>query len=457
MRWLGVVATAFVFLVIPSSAAALEPRDVFVIYNKNVKESLAVAQHYCQKRGVPAANLIALDLPDIDEIAREDFNHRVLTPLHAALEPHRDQAKVLLTVYGVPLRVGPQTPSVSDKEMLAKLDPLIKQAQTEKDKLVQAIRVIEDELRAHPNSPLANSLPTKRKERQDAERNLQQLQQERMKFAHPESQAALDSELMLLWRWPDYPLYRFVENPLYWCYSDAYRRKFPPVLMTARLDGPTPEIAKRLVDDAVAAEQTGLAGKVYVDARGIHFNPESDPSGTGYGGYDESFREMAALLDKTAKMNVTLDDQEPLFPVGRCSDCALYCGWYALMNYTPCCKFVPGAVAWHLASAEAVSLRTPGKQWAGNLLRDGAAATIGPVAEPYTGGFPPPEEFFGFLVTGRYTLVECYARTTMLTSWMMVLVGDPLYNPYGKTPKLAPEQVLPSPKRAIKINPGGSE
>src|SRR5262249_44286777 len=113
MRWLGVIAATFVYLVIPSSAAALEPRNVFVIFNKNSKDSRAVAEHYCQKRSVPTANLIALDLPDIEEISREDFNRRVLTPLTSALEPHRDQAKVLLTVYGVPLRVGQQMPSVS--------------------------------------------------------------------------------------------------------------------------------------------------------------------------------------------------------------------------------------------------------------------------------------------------------------------------------------------------------
>jgi uncharacterized protein (TIGR03790 family) len=145
-------------------------------------------------------------------------------------------------------------------------------------------------------------------------------------------------------------------------------------------------------------------------------------------------------------MEVTLDDTEALFPVRSCPDCALYAGWYAVQNYQECCRFRTGAVAWHLASFEAVSLRHPGKQWAGNLLADGAAATIGPVAEPYTIGFPKPEEFFGFLVTGEYTLIECYARSTLLTSWMMVLVGDPLYNPYAKSPKLKSWDVLPSPR-----------
>src|SRR5262249_6175119 len=91
-------------------------------------------------------------------------------------------------------------------------------------------------------------------------------------------------------------------------------------------------------------------------------------------------------------------------------------------------------------------LRDPnGRYWCKCLLEHGACATLGPVAEPYTIGFPKPAEFFGFLVTGRYTLVECYHRTQLLTSWMTVLVGDPLYNPYGPAPRLTPEQVSPTP------------
>jgi hypothetical protein len=73
-------------------------------------------------------------------------------------------------------------------------------------------------------------------------------------------------------------------------------------------------------------------------------------------------------------------------------------------------------------------------------------AVLGPVAEPYTIGFPKPAEFFGFLVTGEYTLAECYSRTLVLSSWMCTLIGDPLYNPYKASPKLKSEQVKPSPK-----------
>jgi hypothetical protein len=51
-------------------------------------------------------------------------------------------------------------------------------------------------------------------------------------------------------------------------------------------------------------------------------------------------------------------------------------------------------------------------------------------------------------VTGKYTLVEAYWRTELFASWMTVLVGDPLYNPYAKSPKLKIEQVKLSPAGA---------
>jgi uncharacterized protein (TIGR03790 family) len=260
---------------------------------------------------------------------------------------------------------------------------------------------------------------------------------------HAESEACVDSELSLLW-WDNYDLRRWQLNMLYFQVTDTLREGKPPVLMVSRLDGPTVAIAKRLVDDAVAVEKKGLEGKVYFDARGIRFDPASD-TGHGYGGYDESLREAAKLL-QGAKMDVTLDDKPELFKSGACTDCALYCGWYSLANYVDCCKFVQGSVAYHIASSEAVSLRNAkSKLWCKCMLEDGVCATLGPVAEPYTIGFPKPAEFFGFLVTGKYTLVECYYKTALFNSWMTVLVGDPLYNPYAKNPKLKPEDVKPSP------------
>jgi uncharacterized protein (TIGR03790 family) len=217
--------------------------------------------------------------------------------------------------------------------------------------------------------------------------------------------------------------------------------------MTSRLDGPTAAIAMRLVDDAIAVEAKGLSGDAVIDSRGIPFDPKGkSDTGTGYGAYDESFRETARLLEK-AGLKVIHDQKGEVLPAGSAKGVAIYAGWYSLAKFVDCCEYVPGAVAWHLASSEAATLRRQdSKVWCPNLLKKGVCATMGPVGEPYTFGFPKPAEFFGFLATGEYTLVECYSRTAITCSWMMVLVGDPLYNPFKKNPKLKSAEVLPSPK-----------
>ena len=280
---------------------------------------------------------------------------------------------------------------------------------------------------------------------QSHQTSLNTFQNRRVYLEHNESQACVDSELMLLW-WEKYELRRGQVNLLHWQIPAKERDGKPSMIMTCRLDGPTVAIVKGLVDTAVEVEKKGLEGKVYVDARGIGFDKKSE-DGYGYAGYDQSMRDMAALLDKQGKMTVILDDKQELFAPGSCTDCALYCGWYSHANFIDCCRFVPGAVAWHLASSEAVSLRrTDAKFWCKNLLEKGAIATLGPVAEPYTIGFPKPAEFFGFLATGKYTLAESYSRTILMVSWMTVLVGDPLYNPFANNKRITEDLVIPSPE-----------
>jgi uncharacterized protein (TIGR03790 family) len=443
MNSLRLLLGAFVLFAFVPPIHALGPADVFIVFNKNVRDSREVADYYQTKRGVPAENLIGLDLPDGEDISRADYDKRLLTPLRAALKERKDKAKVLLTVYGVPLRVGGAQPDADEKAELERIDPIIKRDQEKLKTLDLEIKVLEAKVKDMPT--LAPKLTEIRSERQKLQDSLREREQRRRHLAHAESEAAVDSELSLLW-WDNYELRRWQINPLYFQVSEKKRTELPAVVMVSRLDGPTVAIVKRLVDDAIAVEKTGLQGKAYFDARGVRFDPKSD-TGHGYGGYDESLREAAKLLRDTAKLDVTLDDKPALFAEGSCTDCALYCGWYSLANYVRCCKFVKGAVAYHIASSEAVSLRNPKtKLWCKCMLEDGVAATLGPVSEPYTLGFPKPAEFFGFLVSGKYTLVECYYKTELTTSWMTVLVGDPLYNPYAKSPKLDAAEVKPSPR-----------
>jgi uncharacterized protein (TIGR03790 family) len=113
-------------------------------------------------------------------------------------------------------------------------------------------------------------------------------------------------------------------------------------------------------------------------------------------------------------------------------------------------SFVAGAVAFHVASFEMISLRTDNeKGWVAGLLNDGVAATMGAVAEPYLAAFPYPDEFFPLLLTGKLTLAEVYWKTCPMVSWMMTCVGDPLYTPFKTNPQMKAED-LPGPlKQAL--------
>lgn len=426
-----------------SGAHALGPNDVYIVVNKNVAESQAVADHYCLKRAVPIDHVLGLELPTGEDISRTDYNTKLAAPLREWLKERRDKATVLLTVYGVPLRVGGQEPTAEDQTQLAEIRQQMEPLELKRKELDELIKELEAKTKDAPEDPAIQDLIARREERTQLGKQLRPLERRVRFHSHQESHAAVDSELALLWH-ADYELRRFRPNLLYFQVTEEERQGQPPTLMTCRLDGPDVDLVKRLIDQAVETETKGLEGQVYVDARGIKL--ATGEGGYGYAGYDEAMREAANLLEQEGKMAVTLDDKPELFAPGSCLECALYCGWYSHANYVDCCKFVPGAVAWHLASSEAVSLRDPNsKLWCKNLLQNGVAATLGPVAEPYTIGFPKPAEFFGTLVTGEYTLVESFWRTEMLTSWMTIVIGDPLYNPYAKSPKLKSEQVHPSP------------
>ena len=253
-------------------------------------------------------------------------------------------------------------------------------------------------------------------------------------FRTEETEAAVDSELALLW-WGEYPRYRWIPNPLRGRASGETApaegsEDRPEPLMTARLDASRPEVVRAMIDRALEAERRPSSGHVYIDARGL-------APGPGYGTYDQNLRDLARLLQDHTRLPVRLDDRPEVFPPGSCPDALLYCGWYSLREYVPALTFVPGAVGYHIASLEAVSLRRPGERgWCRNLLEDGITATLGPVAEPYLDSFPLPTEFFGLLLTGRYPLAECYARSVPSWSWMQMLLGDPLFNPFARRPVL---------------------
>ena len=255
-------------------------------------------------------------------------------------------------------------------------------------------------------------------------------------YNRPQTMAAVDSELTLLIAGP-YQKLGWLPNPFYFGFNrlkfiNAVRAK---TVMVCRLDGPTPAIARRLVDDALAVEKTGLTGIFYIDARGLGGKAIVG----NYTWYDHHLLHLYDLVKKYSHMKVVLNKKPSVFPPGSCPDAALYCGWYSLAKYVPAFTWNRGAVGYHVASYEARTLKQPGSQvWCKRMLEEGVAATLGPVSEPYLQSFPLPDQFFPLLMTGKLTLLQVYFATVPQVSWMQILIGDPLYRPFKHDPAFHP-------------------
>jgi uncharacterized protein (TIGR03790 family) len=271
------------------------------------------------------------------------------------------------------------------------------------------------------------------------------IDQQRELWQKNETYASFDSELALV-SWPGYALLRWQNNPLHYAFDSVPRDVLPQTFLVARLEAPTVEKAKALVDAALATEQSGLTGRFYIDARGM----AAEKAPGSYGDFDQSLRDLAAFVREQTSIEVVLDNASKLFQEGECPDAALYCGWYSLATYIDAFDWKPGAVAWHIASGEAATLRDANSNvWCKRLLEDGVAATLGPVHEPYLPAFPRPLDFFALLLSGRYTLGEVYARTVPYQSWTMTLVGDPLYNPFKGRPAFDIDNPPANVRRAL--------
>ncbi len=383
---------------------ALEPDEILVLTNGNNAASVRIARYYCSKRNVPKDNILSLPLGAKlnDTISRNDYEKSLAEPIRKELLTQKLPGKIrcLLTTYGMPYKVEGRGPL---KYLEDKLKGLKKSVEQEKNTLKQ----LEDANQV--NSP----------KHKQASHRLAQLQINIDRISGKETSASVDSELSIVLA-GDYELYRWQPNVLK---NNLLGLTFN-TLMVSRLDGPDYNIAKGLIDKAIAAEQTGgLKGTAYFDSRGL---TKDDL----YGQFDRSLRDLATLTRLQTDLRVVEETTKELFTPGSCPQTAIYCGWYSLKKYVDAFDFVDGAVGYHISSWEAIDIRDPNStQWCPAMLSDGITATLGPVAEPYLHAFPLPTAFFSELFKGR-CLVEAFYHTKPFNSWQLLLLGDPLYTPF---------------------------
>ncbi|MBM9537659.1 TIGR03790 family protein [Desulfobulbus alkaliphilus] len=391
----------------PAVGRALAPEEVVVIANSRAKNSLALARYYMRQRQIPTSHLITIATTWDEHCSRQAYDREIRQPVRRALDRLGSEQRIraLVTVYGVPLAIRPPPPE-EDGHLL---------------ELNLQLEILEEEQQQAEGERLGAIVAEK-----------ERLTEQRSRYQGMDTRAAVDSELALVLV-DSYPLEGWLPNPFFLGFQHQQTLlSRDQVLIVSRLDGPDPETVRRLVDDAIHAEQQGLQGRACFDARWPR--PKTQDL-TGYAFYDASLHAAAEIVRQSGRMPVRLDATSDLFGPGDCPDTALYSGWYSLARYVDAFTWARGAVGYHIASSECATLKRPGSQvWCKRMLEEGVAATIGPVYEPYVQAFPPPDLFFSILTKGYLSLGETYLVTLPYLSWQMVLIGDPLYQPFAPAP-----------------------
>ncbi len=373
-------------------ASLSEGDSVVVVYNTNVPESLAVAEYYAEKRGVPGAQVVGLDLPKGETLSRAAYTKRLEDPLRKRF---RDERWFEFDFEVVP----------ASRERVGKVIQSIKKS---------TVRYL----------TLCYGVPL----RIQADKEFEEEGRDSIRIELRRNEAAVDSELAVL---PLDPHQRRIfgplSNPAYGATNAASIRPEMGVLMVGRLDGPTPAIAKGLVDQALQAEEDGLWGRAYFDLRGI---------GSGEYKLGDDWIARAAEFSRQVGIETYVDNDGATIPASLpLSDVGLYAGWYDTHVSGPFSQstfeFMPGAVAYHLHSFSAQTIRSTTQHWVGPLLARGAAATMGCVYEPYLALTPNLELFFSRLFMG-YGFAEAAYASQQAISWQTTVVGDPLYRPFAK-------------------------
>lgn len=385
---------AFGTALLLTTARAAEPElaaRLLVVFNADDPDSAALARHYAGVRGIPPDRVVGLPCPQRETITRAEFNRFLRDPLLRLLEERQWMPRTPRPVH---------FPSGETLE--------VRQANGSQIWALALMRGIP--LRIAPDDTVAAPPDMAEPMRVNA--------------------AAVDSELALL-TFDTHPLSGPIPNPYY---HEERSRGFngfhaDQLILVTRLDGPTAADARRLVDDAVATEALELAGRAYFDARGMR-----DPA-SGYTVGDEWIRAAAAAAG-AAGLATALDDAEPLYAETEpWEDVALYGGWYTGNLAGPFrrkdFRLARGAVAYHIHSFSAETLRSPDRGWTGPLVSRGAAASMGAVYEPYLRMTPNAGVFFRGLLEGL-TFAEAAYQSQSVLSWMVTMVGDPLYRPFPR-------------------------
>jgi uncharacterized protein (TIGR03790 family) len=365
-----------------SGARAEQPlaAATVVIYNKAAPDSPELARFYAQQRGIASDHIVGLTCSNDEEISRGEYDSNIADPLRETFKSRRWWV----------LR------ETTEHQMVVNSTSI---------RFVAMIKGMPLKIKA-TDGPYLGDKPAGGP-------------------VNSRNEASVDSELATLGLFSRQISGPFM-NPYFESFKTIAELDSPALLLVCRLDAATTSIVRRMIVDSIATEKNGLWGRAYVD--GAHNMTAGLKAG------DDWLAEIPQQLHRVG-IPVIYDDSPEIFPDGYpMTDCALYYGWYANNVAGPFNQpdfhFVPGAIAVHIHSFSAGTLRDPNANWVAPLLSRGAAASVGNVYEPYLQLTAHLNILNDRLLHG-FTFAESAYSSMEVLSWMSVVVGDPLYRPYA--------------------------
>jgi uncharacterized protein (TIGR03790 family) len=367
--------------------AAPSDADVtLVVYREADRESAELAHFYGSQRGIAKERIVGIPCSDLEEITREEYDRTIAEPLRRMF-----------------LERGWWRVTGSDNERAVTANSIRFIA------LMKGVPLKISSVAGYAgDSPAPGPITT-------------------------HNEAAVDAELATLGLFKR-QISGVSANPYYRAFKPFPGSGSPAIMLVCRVDAPSFELARRMITDAKAVEASGLWGFAYIDSRSIKD-----------GGLAEGDAWLNSIADDARKngIPVIVDSGPDMFPAKYpMNHAALYYGWYnpgATGPFAdPGFRFARGAVACHIHSFSAGTLRSDTQCWVGPLIARGAAATLGNVYEPYLALTTNLDILHNRLREGFNFAEAAYAGTRGL-SWMTTFVGDPLYRPFQKNAQSATE------------------
>ncbi|MEG0024044.1 MAG: TIGR03790 family protein [Akkermansia sp.] len=377
----AILPSILFFCCLPSGQAfELKPEHVAVVYNIRSPHGKELAETYVKLRNVPQGNLVALDCSENETITREEFEETIRQPL-------RDVA----LSRGWWMATG----RANDPMVARKIFAIV---------LMSGMPMKVDAVPVEPNAPNDPKSKSKKKPLPPTLTDA----------------SAVDSDLAML-AFDDVPTQGMVQN-VYYQRDEEFVGAGIPYFLVTRIDAPSKDICLSMMYDAIDVEKVGLWGWLLVDRGGPYAEGDAWMDNIARDGAKSGIPLSVDEWGETLPLNYPAND-----------NIGIYFGWYAGGVNGPFLeksfRFKRGAVAVHLHSYSASTVRVDNQCWVGPLLSKGAIVTVGNVYEPYLGTSHHLDTFFNRLLRG-YTVAEAGAMSISVWSWQNVVFGDPLYRPF---------------------------